>query len=126
MDHQSKARFLIIGDPLRGGLPYIVEAEDSDKFQNQKAITDIWVTTVEVIRRGYCGVRAQSCKLQNGRYFQQFCTNLETPEGRVIRHLHKLAHQGICYPTHEVIFVLEEIYSRRGLPTPVAPQEGTV
>jgi hypothetical protein len=115
----NKPQIVIIGDPRMGGLPYVIEPEDSDKWGNQKAFTEIWETIVAVIRLGYHGVGADSQKVGDGRYYHRLHTDLETPEGRLMRHLYGLARQGIYFPTHEVISVLGEIYSKQGLPAPV-------
>jgi hypothetical protein len=119
MKSTNKPLFLIIGDQSIGGLPYIIEPENSDKWVNQEAFTEIWETIVAVIRLGYLGVDADSQKLGDGRYYYRLHTDLGTPEGRVMRHLYGLARQGVYFPTHEVISVVGEIYCKQGLTAPI-------
>jgi hypothetical protein len=118
MNSGKKSLMCIIGDPSMGGLPYMVEPDDADKWPSQEALVAIWETIFAVICLGYLGVKAESYKLDDGRCFYLLHTDMETPEGRVMHCLHGLARRGLCYPKQEVTSFLEEVYKQRGLPTP--------
>ena len=124
MKSTNKPLFLIFEDQSIGDLPYIIEPENSEKWVNQEAFTEIWGTIVAIIRLGYHGVDADSQKLGDGHYYHRLHTNRWTLEGRLVRHLYGLARKGVYYPTHEVTSVLEEIYCKQGLPAPMPlPQQ---
>ncbi len=106
------------GNAATGGMPFVAEPEDMDQWPEAAVTENTVATIIEIIKRGYQGVKIECYSLSGGRMVVNYLTNEETPEGVILPALLAFAREGTSLPTAKVISVLERIYREHNLPPP--------
>ncbi len=111
---------LAFGDASAGHLPYVIEPEDADAWQNPEGETRMGEIFMAIFKAGYSGLRIEVLgKMSTGKLLWNFFYNTETPEGRMAEGLYAFAKAGnkLC-PVDEALSILERVYREQGLPLP--------
>ena len=106
------------GTKESGGLPYILEPENADNWPSTSVTEQAIESIVQIIKRGYKGIKAETYPMSGGRLVANFIPIGDTPEGRMTLTLLMFAREGKTLPTDEVISILERIYREQGLDLP--------
>jgi hypothetical protein len=106
------------------GLPYVSVPENIDKWPSEAATEEAIKSVIEIVERGYGGVKIECHLLSNDRSLSNFHTNIETPEGRLVQVLMAFASKGKSIPKTEAVSILERIYREQGLPLPTKNKPG--
>lgn len=106
------------------GLPYVSVPVDIDKWPSEAATVEAIKSVIEIVERGYSGVKIECHLLSNSRSLSNFHTNIESPEGRLAQVLMAFASKGTSIPTTEALSILERVYGEQGLPLPTKNKPG--
>jgi len=111
---------LVIGDFNAGHLPYVIEPEDADAWQNPDGETRMGEILIAIEKACYSGIRIEVLgKTSAGKLLWTLHYNTESPEGRMAAGLYSLAKAGSkLLPVEEAMSILERVYREQGLPPP--------
>jgi hypothetical protein len=115
---------VITGIHPMSGLPYIAEPTDIDQWPSAAANEEAVATLVEIVNRGFSGLKLESYALSDGRMGINYFTDDSTPEGRMAGLLMALASLGKSLPVTESMAILDRIYCEQGLPLPTKKKPG--
>jgi len=106
------------GNAASGGEPFVAKPVDIDAWPSATATEVAIETLIEIVRRGYTGVKLETYTLSDGRMVFNRYTDDTTPEGRMAEGLMALACVGKSIPVAESLAILERLYLEDGLPPP--------
>ena len=111
---------LVIGDANAGHLPYVIEPEDADAWQNPDGETRMGEILIAIVKAGYSGIKIEVLDKRPGdKFLWTLHYNIETPEGRMAQGLYAFAKAGNkLIPVDEALSILERVYREQGLPLP--------
>ena len=111
---------LVVSDATTGHLPYILEPENADAWQNPDGETRMGEILIAIVKAGYSGIRIEVLgKTSAGKLIWNLFYNDETPEGRMAAGLYALAKAGSkLLPVDEALSILERVYREQGRPLP--------
>ena len=111
---------LVVSDATTGHLPYILEPENADAWQNPDGETRMGEILIAIVKAGYSGIRIEVlCKTSAGKLLWNLHYNAESPEGRMAAGLYALAKAGNkLFPVDEAMSILERVYREQGRPLP--------
>ncbi len=109
---------VVLANVATGGLPTVDNPEDIDKWPSAAVTEQAFASIIEIIHRGYQGVRIDYGRLSGGRTIINYLTKEATPEGVIVGAVMDFARAGSALPKAEVISVLERIYREQGLTLP--------
>jgi hypothetical protein len=112
--------FLVVGDANAGHLPYVIESEDADAWQNPDGEARMCEILFAIFEAGYSGIRIGVLgKTSADKLLWSLHYNIESPEGRLAVGLYLLAKAGKkLFPVEEALSILERVYREQGLPLP--------
>jgi hypothetical protein len=111
---------LVVSDATTGHLPYILEPENADAWQNPDGETRMGEILIAIVKAGYSGIRIEVLgKTSAGKLLWNLHYNAESPEGRMAAGLYALAKAGNkLFPVDEAMSILERVYREQGRPLP--------
>lgn len=115
----------VIGDPNAGHLPYMIEPEDADAWQNQDGETRMGEILVAILKAGFSGIKIDVLgKTSTDKFLWTLHYNDETPEERMAVDLYALTKAGSkLLPVDEALSILARAYREQGLPLPEKQSE---
>lgn len=118
MSH-SDTVLVMPGSAATGGPPYMAQPTDLDTWPSATATEVAIDTLVEIVKRGYGGVKLETYPLSDGRMVFNRYTSDTTPEGRLAEGVMALASIGKSQPVADSLAILERIYREQNLALPI-------